>query len=55
VLGLAGVKLLDVPGAEQIVLVALSIGIVALLVLIGRQGWSRVQRGRNGRLPPAID
>lgn len=55
VLGLAGIKLLDVPGAEKIVLVALSAGIVALLVLIGRQGWVRVQRARNGRVPPAVD
>lgn len=55
VLGLAGIKLLDVPGAEKIVLVALAAGIVALLVLIGRQGWARVQRARTGKLPPAID
>jgi hypothetical protein len=55
VLGLAGIKLLDVPGAEKIVLVALSAGVVALLVLIGRQGWARVQRARNGKLPSAID
>ena len=45
VLGLAGIKLLDVPGAEQIVLVALAAGVLALLVLIGRQGWARMQRG----------
>jgi hypothetical protein len=45
VLGLAGIKLLDVPGAEQIVLVALAAGVVALFVLIGRQGWARIQRG----------
>jgi hypothetical protein len=55
VLGLAGIKLLDVPGAEKIILVALSAGMVALLVLIGRQGWVRVQRGRNGGVPSAID
>jgi hypothetical protein len=55
VLGLAGIKLLDVPGAEQIVLVALSGGIVTLLVIVGRQGWARVQRGRNGEVPSAVD
>jgi len=55
VLGLAGIKLLDVPGGEQIILVVLSAGLVALLVLIGRRGWMRVQRGRNGRVPSAAD
>jgi uncharacterized membrane protein YfcA len=55
VLGLAGIKLLDVPGAEKIILVVLSAGLVALLVLIGRQGWARVQRARNGGVPTAID
>jgi uncharacterized protein len=55
VLGLAGIKLLDVPGAEKIILVALSAGLIALLVLIGRQGWARVQRGRNGGVPSVID
>ena len=55
VLGLAGVKLLDVPGAEKIVIVALTSGLLALLVFIGRQGWVRIHRGRNGELPSAID
>lgn len=55
VLGLAGIKLLDVPGAEKIILVVLSAGVVALLVVIGRQGWARVQRGRNGGVPTEID
>jgi hypothetical protein len=55
VLGLAGIKLLDVPGGEEIILVVLSAGLVALLVLIGRQGWMRVQRGRNGGVPTAAD
>jgi len=55
VLGLAGIKLLDVPGAEKIILVVLSAGLVALLVAIGRQGWARVQRGRNGGVSSAID
>ncbi|MGH3136624.1 MAG: sulfite exporter TauE/SafE family protein [Gaiellaceae bacterium] len=54
VLGLAGLKLLDVPGAEKIILVVLSAGLVALLIVIGRQGWARVQRGRDG-VPSAAD
>ena len=55
VLGLAGVKLLDVPGSEAIILVVLSAGMLALLVFIGRQGWVRVQQRRTEELPPAID
>jgi uncharacterized membrane protein YfcA len=51
VLGLAGIKLLDVPGAGIIVVVALSAGLAALLVVIGRQGWARIQRGRESRAP----
>jgi uncharacterized membrane protein YfcA len=51
VLGLAGIKLLNVPGGEQIILVVLSAGLIALLVLIGRHGWVRVQRGRSGGVP----
>jgi uncharacterized protein len=52
VLGLAGIKLLDVPGAGTIVVVALSAGAVALLVWIGRNSWMRYQRAR---LPAAIE
>jgi uncharacterized membrane protein YfcA len=48
VLGLAGIKLLDVPGAGAIVVIGLSAGAVALLVWIGRHSWTRIQRGRNG-------
>ncbi len=47
VLGLAGLKLLDVPGAGVIVVVALAAGAAALLVWIGRHTWIRLQRGRN--------
>jgi uncharacterized protein len=47
VLGLAGIKLLDVPGAGAIVVVALAAGAVALLVWIGRRTWARM-RARNG-------
>jgi uncharacterized membrane protein YfcA len=55
VLGLAGIKLLDVPGAGAIVVVGLAAGAVALLVWIGRHSWMRLQRGRIERLPPAVD
>lgn len=55
VLGLAGLKLLDVPGAGVIVVVALSAGMVALLVFLGRHSWIRIQRGRAERLPTAVE
>jgi hypothetical protein len=55
VLGLAGIKLLDLPGASVIVVVALSAGGVALLVWIGRHTWIRFQRTRNGGVPTALD
>ena len=46
VLGLAGIKLLDVPGAGVIVVVALAAGATALLVFLGRHTWIRFQRAR---------
>jgi uncharacterized protein len=55
VLGLAGIKLLDAPGASVIVVVALSAGVLALLVWLGRHSWLRIQRVRNGRLPSPVD
>ncbi len=55
VLGLAGIKLLDVPGSGVIVVVALSAGVVALLVLIARHSWIRIQRGRNGSAPSSVE
>jgi uncharacterized membrane protein YfcA len=48
VLGLAGIKLLDVPGAGTIVVVVLSAGGVALLVWLARHSWIRFVRGRGG-------
>ncbi|MER3409211.1 MAG: sulfite exporter TauE/SafE family protein [Thermoleophilia bacterium] len=50
VLGLAGLKLVKVPGAALIIVVALAAGMVVLLVWLGRRTWVRVQRARNGRL-----
>jgi uncharacterized membrane protein YfcA len=55
VLGLAGLKLLDVPFAGTIVVIGLSAGLLVLLVYIGRHSWIRLQRGRNGRLPATAD
>jgi len=51
VLGLAGLKLVDVPGAGIIIIVALGVGATALLVFLGRHSWIRIQRARNGRVP----
>ena len=55
VLGLAGIKLLDVPFAGTIVVVVLSAGAVALLVWLAHHSWIRIQRGRNGGDPSAVD
>jgi uncharacterized protein len=46
VLGLAGIKLLDVPFAGTIVVVVLSAGVVGLLVWLARHSWIRFVRGR---------
>jgi uncharacterized membrane protein YfcA len=55
VLGLAGLKLIDVPGAGIVVVVALAAGATALLAWLGRRTWIRVQRARDGRVsaPPS--
>ncbi|HLF67871.1 MAG TPA: sulfite exporter TauE/SafE family protein [Gaiellaceae bacterium] len=47
VLGLAGLKLLDVPGAGTIVVVALAAGAVVLLVWLAHHSWVRIQRARG--------
>jgi uncharacterized protein len=47
VLGLAGIKLLDVPFAGTIVVVVLAAGTVALLVWLARHSWVRFVRGRS--------
>ena len=49
VLGLAGLKLVNVPGASIIIVVVLGAGVTALLVWLGRHSWIRVQRARVGR------
>ena len=52
VLGLAGIRLLNVPFGSTIVIVGLCVGLVALLVYLGRHSWTqRQRRARNGALP----
>jgi uncharacterized membrane protein YfcA len=51
VLGLAGIKLLNVPRAGTIVVVGLSAGAVVLLVWLGRHSWIRFVRGRGAPAP----
>jgi uncharacterized protein len=51
VLGLAGIKLLNVPFAGTIVVVALSAGGVVLLVWLARHSWVRFVRGRGATAP----
>jgi uncharacterized membrane protein YfcA len=54
VLGLAGIKLLNVPYSGTIVIVALSVGAVALLVWLARHSWIRLQaRGTGTTVAPA--
>ena len=48
ILGLAGIKLLNVPFAGAIVVVVLSAGAAALLVWLARHSWIRIQRARDG-------
>ena len=51
VLGLSGLKLIDVPRAGTIIVIALGIGATALFVWLGRHSWIRFQRTRAGRAP----
>ena len=55
VLGLAGIKLLNVPGAGTIVVVALSAGVVALLVWLAHHSWVRFQRRGTQGLTSEMD
>jgi hypothetical protein len=55
VLGLAGIKLVDVPGAGIIVVVALSAGAVGLLVWLAHHSWIRFQRSRTPGLTSELD
>jgi uncharacterized membrane protein YfcA len=51
VLGLAGIKLLNVPGAGAIVIAVLAAGAAALLVWLARHSWVRIQRARGSGAP----
>jgi uncharacterized membrane protein YfcA len=55
ILGLAGIKLLDVPGAGAIVVVVLAAGAVGLLVWLARHSWVRIQRARGNGAPAPLD
>jgi uncharacterized protein len=55
ILGLAGIKLLNVPGAGTIVVVALSAGAVVLLVWLARHSWIRFVRGRAVGAPSPVE
>jgi len=53
VLGLAGIRLLNVPFAGTIVIAGLAVGLVVLLVFLGRHSWNRLQeRARSGSSGP---
>jgi uncharacterized membrane protein YfcA len=55
VLGLAGIKLLDVPFAGTIVVVGLSAGAVGLLVWLAHHSWVRIQRSRAGSVAAPVE
>ena len=50
VLGLSGVKLLDIPGSTVVIVALLAALMTVLLVWIGRHSWIRFQRSRAERL-----
>jgi len=51
VLGLAGLKLVNVPGASIIIVVVLGAGVTALLVWLGRHSWIRIRGRSSAPLP----
>ncbi len=51
VLGLSGLKLIDVPGAGIAIVVVLGAGMVALLVWLGRHSWIRYRSRAGGGAP----
>jgi ABC-type dipeptide/oligopeptide/nickel transport system permease subunit len=50
VLGLSGLKLIDVPGTSIAIVCILGVGMTALLVYLGRHSWVRYARGLNGKV-----
>jgi hypothetical protein len=55
VLGLSGLKLIDVPGTSIAIVCVLGVGMTALLVYIGRHSWIRYARGRSARVVAVPD
>jgi uncharacterized membrane protein YfcA len=53
VLGLAGIKLVNVPFAGTIIVVGLAAGLAALFVYLGRRSWSRLRHPRTLHVPAA--
>jgi hypothetical protein len=49
VLGLSGLKLLDIPGSTAVIVILLGALFLALLVWIGRRTWE-IRRSRTERL-----
>jgi hypothetical protein len=55
VLGLAGLRLLDVPGTTVAIVVVLAAGMTAILVYIARRSWSsRTQRRAQAEIAPEL-
>jgi hypothetical protein len=52
VLGLSGLKLLDIPGTGIAIVVVLGVGMTVLLVWIGRRTWIARRRARTEHLAP---
>jgi uncharacterized membrane protein YfcA len=48
VLGLSGLKLIDVPGAGIAIVVLLAVGMAGVLIYIGRRSWVRYVRSKGG-------
>jgi uncharacterized membrane protein YfcA len=53
VLGLSGLKLLNVPGTELAIVIVLAVGVTGLLVWMGRQTW--MARRERQRLAPVTE
>ena len=53
VLGLSGLKLIDVPGGSIVIVILICAGVVAFLTYLGRRTWVRAhQRARDGAAAP---
>jgi uncharacterized membrane protein YfcA len=55
VLGLSGLKLLDIPGSGLAIVIVVAAGVCALLVWIGRQTWVARQRARAEPVGPLAE